>query len=431
MGIAATPLRELFDARRWATAFFMLAVIVVFGISPYALDTLGFHYDTEGGAAWQKLHPATYVMVGALTFGFIGLRDHRAFFKSVSRKLPGLLFFLAMWVLLMAHAGIVRHVPLTPLFETFFIAVAALLMLDELPQGVKDFLRLFIHGLLFVNALLGVGEFVTHRRVFPHLIGGENVIADNRSTALLGHPLQNATTSGVYLLCLFLGGDASLAPATRGVLILAQILGLASFGGRTSIVVSSAIIFFNLVKEFGFVLLGSRFDLRRALASASLAPVALACAFWAVSSGILDDTIKRFIDDNGSAEARVIMVRLFDSFSFGDLLIGPDPKAVDTRLRSLGISVGIENSWIAMMFMYGGLMASFFFFGLLALLWEIWRRCRQGASQLFLFFLVVMTSAIGLASKSMVFNEFTLLLLLVFRSEAPKAVAAKAIAATA
>ncbi|HXY59707.1 MAG TPA: VpsF family polysaccharide biosynthesis protein [Methylocystis sp.] len=425
MNVNSLKVRELLDLKRWSIVCFASAVVACFAVSPMALGFFGITYDSAGGAAWQKLHPATYLIALAITLGLLGRDNRVAYLRKVLAKLPGVAFFVAIWILLTVYAALVRHSPITSLLETFLIAVTALVMYDELPQRVQSGLRLFLHVFLSVNALVGLGEHLTHMRVFPYVIGGEEVTGDHRSTALMGHPLQNAATSAAYLLCLFLGGDAALAPMTRLALILVQIIGLACFGGRTAIVASALIIGANLLKDFVFVLLGARFDMRRVLALTIGAPLVLAAVFYVALAGTFDDTAARFIEDNGSAEARVIMWRLFDSFALPDLLIGPDPEAVNTRLVDLGIGIGIENTWISLIFQYGVLMTLFFVAGLLALFWEFWRRSREGAFQLFLFFLALISSAIGLAAKTMIFNHFALLLLLVFSERQEEAAPAR------
>ncbi|HMK91270.1 MAG TPA: VpsF family polysaccharide biosynthesis protein [Methylocystis sp.] len=418
---AESGLRDFFDLKRWAVFWFVVSIVVLFSVSSLALGFAGIKYDAEGGAAWQKLHPATYAAVLALVFGFLGVKRRWLFLREVAARMPGLAFFALFWLQLMVYAALVRHAPFTPLFETFLIGPTALLFDDQLPDSVKRSLRLFLHVLLFVNALLGVAELLLHFRVFPYVVAGEDVSGDYRSTALLGHPLLNAATSGAYLLCLYFGGDRSLGAATRAALIFVQLLGMAAFGGRTAIIMSALIIAAHTTKDLAFLLFGARFDMRRALAAAIAAPLLLSMGAYALLGGYLDDLIGRFIDDKGSAEARLIMVQLFDSFSLTDLLIGPDPQVVDTKLMSLGISVGIENSWIALLFEYGGLMTLFFCIGFFALLWELLRRSRRGALELIIFFIVLVSSALGIAAKTMIFNEFAVVLLFMLGKEAPRA----------
>ncbi len=417
MSVAAAPLRGVDDMSRWASALLVISLVAVFSVSPMALGAMGVNYDSVGGAMWQKLHPATYTAALALAVHISGQRRPLAYIRALPARFPGATFFFVIWILLIAYAALVQHLPITALIETYLIAVVALIMHDDLTTGSRAFIRVFLHVILFVNSTIGVFEFVTHLRLFPYVLSGEEVTGDYRSTALLGHPLLNAATTGAYVLCLFFGADAALAPLARVLLIGVQILGLAAFGGRTAIMMCTLIISGGLLKDFGLLLMGRRFDLRRLLLFIFITPVVLGAIGYAVSAGVFDDLIGRFVDDNGSAEARVIMVKMFDAFDVADLMLGPNPDLVSSTQRSLGIAVGIENTWVALMFQYGALMTAFFICGLLALFWEFWRQARRGAIFLFLYFFVIISSAIGLAAKTTMFIEFAILLLFMFNDE--------------
>jgi hypothetical protein len=411
---AGASLADLPLLRRWASVLFTLSITLIFAVSPMALAAIGINYDSPGGAMWQKLHPATYICALAFTLNVAGQTRPMAFLKSLPARFPGASLFFISWILLISYALLVQHLPIAALIETYLVALVALLIDDDLGDDTHRFLRLFIHSLLFVNAVIGIFEFVTHYRLFPYVLSGEELTEDYRSTALLGHPLMNAGTSGAYALCLLLGADKTLATTPRMLLLGVQFLGLAAFGGRTSILMTGLIMSGILVKEFALILLGKRFDISRLIVAMFIVPVVMAGAIYAVSAGVFDDLIGRFVDDKGSAKARVVMLQMFDAFDITDLLIGPNPDVVSSKQRTLGIGVGIENTWIAMMFQYGAAMTFFFVIGLLALFWEFWRRSRPGATVLFLFFFVIITSAIGLSAKTTMFDQFALLLLYIF-----------------
>lgn len=420
MSLAATPLRRLFTAKGWASALFVVAVGGVFFVSEMALAAIGINYDSVGGAMWQKLHPATYAASLAIAFDILARARPVAHVKHLLAKFPGATFFLANLLLLIVYAVLVQQTPITSLIEPYVIAIVALFMYDDIAPDTRELLRRFLHTLLFVNAVIGLLEFATHLRLFPYVISGEPVEGDYRSTAMLGHPLSNASTTGAYVLCLFFGGDSALTPMQRTMLMVPQILVMAAFGGRTAILASSLIIGASLLKGFALLVVGTRFDIRRLLTPVVVAPLILSAVAFAVSVGLLDEPISRFVDDNGSAEARVTIMRLFSTFEFGDLMLGPKPDLVNSALSTLGIEIGIENTWIALIFQYGALMTLFFVLGLLALFWEFWRQAHSGATLLFIYFFIIISSSTGLSAKTMIFVHFALLLLFLFHRVAAK-----------
>ena len=59
--------------------------------------------------------------------------------------------------------------------------------------------------------------------------------------------------------------------------------------------------------------------------------------------------------------------------------------------------------------------------GLFALLWEFWRRSKVFASIILVDFLVQISSSASISVKSFVFNQFAILLLVVFDARAARA----------
>ena len=397
-----------------ATWLLTAAIIVSFCASSMALTAAGLKYDAADGAAWQKLHPATYLAALAMIVNALGQAHPLRYVRALLVKFPGAAYFIAMWMSLTLYGVLVQQAPLTSLIEPYIVALAALFMVDDLAPPSRDFLRKSLHVIVLANALVGIFEFATQTRLFPYVISGELVIGDSRSTAILGHPLLNASTTGAYALCLFLGGDPKVTPVWRVAFIALSLLGLIAFGGRTAIMATSLIIGAKFLWSFALFLLGARVELKRMVIAMLISPLLVIGAVGAAYAGMFDTLIARFIDDNGSGKARVIVLQLFDVFDFGDLLLGPRPDLLVSTLNSFGIEIGIENNWLALMFNYGIWMAGFFIIGLFVLFWEYWRRSRSGASLLFAYFLIIISAMIGLASKTMIFVQFSILLLFIF-----------------
>jgi hypothetical protein len=406
------PLRE--EAPKTARFLFALSVFLLFYVSTMALSFVGFTYDLPDGPAWQKLHPATLVAVTAFVAA-LALRPrplHRL--RMLVFAFPGACYFILMWFFLMAHGVIDQNGHFTEMLEPYPFSLAALFLHDDFPQYYRRKIRLLLHVLICVNALVGIAEYLTGWRVFPYVISGLEIDGDYRSTALIGHPLLNACTTGTYMLCLFLGGDRDLRPLWRVAALLTTTLAMIAFGGRTAIVSSSLVIALVTLRKIAGLLLGARIDVRHFLAGALVAPAVIGAVAAAAFSGVLDAFIARFLDDNGSGEARVIVWQLFDKFDWADLALGPRSDLVRSLLNSFGIEIGIENNWLALLFQYGAWMTFFFSCGLFALFWEFWRRGHKGITLLFVYFLIVISSAIGLATKTMIFAQFSLLLLFLF-----------------
>lgn len=409
--------REEAAAPIWASRLLILAVILLFTVSPMALGVVGVKYDMPDGPFWQKLHPSTFLAALAIFIDVVGRRYPLRRLRAIFAGFPAAMYFIVIWILLVAHGLINQHAQLTNLIEPYLTSLVALFMIDEMPQRHRNFLRWFLHIVICLNATIGVVEYATHARLFPYVIGGVEVDGDYRSTALIGHPLLNASTTGAYILCLVLGGDSRMTPIWRALALLVTALGMVAFGGRTAIAASSIIIVGLTLKRAAEILLGARFDIRHALAGFVLIPLVLSGVAGAAQAGAFDAFISRYVDDNGSGEARMIALQLFDVFDLNELLIGPRQDVVNSALNLFGIEIGIENTWLAWLFQFGAWMAGFFIIGLFALFYEFWRRSRRGATLLFLYFIVIISSAIGLAAKTLIFGQFSMLLLVLFACE--------------
>lgn len=402
---------------RAMTLLLALSIMSAFLLSSMMLSLLGIAYDTAGGAAWQKIHPASYFAALALGANFLLRPDPIGRLASLAAAYPGAVLFAVMWSALFLYATLIQHTPIAALVDTFLLPFAVLVLQEDLSLGARNFLRLFLHVFMFVNSTLGFIEFVAHVRLTPFVAAGMPVGDDYRSTAFLGHPLTNAAVTGAYILCLLLGGDSSLGALARAMLLVPQALAMAAFGGRTSIILTGIVVVLRSAWAFIGVLLGRRFDIRVAIAVLLGAPVVGLAAFVAINMGALDNLIARFTDDKGSAQARIIMLKLFDAFSLEDELFGPKPDQLMSTLEVLGIPIGIENTWLALMFQYGALIEACFIIGFVGLCWEIWRRSHSGATLLFAYFLAIVSSAIGLAAKTLLLGQFSILMLFVFSGE--------------
>ncbi len=418
----AAPARPLL--RRVARALTLLMVLMAFGLSAMTLTATGVKYDQPGGSFLQKMHPATWTAALALAANILWRPDRFAYLAGLPVRFPGMAYFAAMWAMMVLFASVVQHAPVTPLIDTFFCAVAFLVLYTDADAPLRRTIRIALHALLFVNACVGIGEFLTHSRLTPFVTGGKAILHDYRSTAILGHPLINAAVSAAYALMLFFGGDRSIGWPLRVALVLVQAAALVTFGGRTAIVLCVALAALGTIRPAAEVLGGRRYDMRIAVLLALTAPLLATAIILAVDSGRLDAFIERFSDDKGSTEARVVMFQLFDYFSIEEILLGPDPERLATLQNTLGIEYGIENSWLGFLFQYGALESIFFITGFLALVWELWRRARSSATLLIVFLLIQVSSAAGISVKSFMFNQFAIMLLAIFgRARADEVVA--------
>lgn len=410
--IAAARVRSPLDVA--ADALTILTVLLLFGLSAMTLSAFGIAYDQAGGNFLQKFHPSTYAACLALALRFLARRNPFGWLFAQTERFPGATYFVVTWLIMLVFASLVQRLPISPLIDSFLCSVALLVLYSDADERTRATLRLALHAFMFVNACIGLGEFVTKTRLTPYVTGGKIILHDYRSTALLGHPLVNSGTGAAYALMLIYGADRAVGWMLRLVLIGVQAAALVTFGGRTAIVLCGFLGGLRMFAPALQILAGRRFDMRGALLAALAAPVVIGVVVFLVQRGTFDGLIERFADDKGSADARLLIFQLFNYFSFDELLFGPDPQRLATIQNTLGIEYGIESSWFGLLFGYGAFMTLFFLVAFGALMWEYWRRARPGAWALILYLLVQLSSAAGISVKTPMLSQFVVLLLAFF-----------------
>ena len=406
---AARPLACTFIA-----ALFLVIVLVLFSVSSGVLWNLGINYNGVTGAIASKIHPATYLAFATLGLLMLARRNPASFFVALVTKHPGTLVFLLATLLVGGIIVLDGRKGIATIFDTYLLAIIVALIAAEMET--RDFTRAekLIHVLLAANALLGLAEYALNTRVFPFRFDGAALEWDYRSNALLGHPLENAQITGLYIMVLLAGGGASMPKSLRPVAILLQLAALVPFGGRTALLLTVAMAALWMVPRVLQVLRGARLSLPVLAAIAVLAPLLTLGVGLIAAGGFFDVITDRFDDDGGSAKARVEMFAIFDHLSAHDIFIGASSNVIDSLRTSRGLEQGIENPVVRLLLYQGVVFTTFLIAGFTLFLIEIARRLQPGYGMAMIFFLVIISSYESIANKTVGLAQFVVLLLVMF-----------------
>ena len=407
-------------SNRLYVAMIFLVVALCYLLSEMALTNLGLGYAEGGGSPLEKIHPATYLAF--LTLLFMGARHGNPLrLLDIIVSYRGLALFLLSWLVLFGWVTFIRKTPFSPLIDTFLAAIAIFLLLQDLSESSLRKMALMLHAILTVNAMLGLYEYISGWRLTPYAIGSIVIETDWRSTAILGHPLANASTTGSYIVALALGGGRDLPRPLRPAAFGLQLLAMIAFGGRSSLVTALMIVGCVMAWRLIAILRGGRFDRLTVALVFLLAPLAVAAIAGAYMGGFFDQFILRFSDDLGSAKARVIMLDFFRIIPTWDIIIGPDPTYVASLQSLEGIEFGIESFWVGFIFAHGAIMATLFFIGLGAFCWQLVRKTRPETAMLLIFFFLVASTSVSLSVKTLSFAMFVSLAMTMLRADPPTA----------
>ena len=398
---------------------FLVIVALLFAVSSGLLWTLGINYSGITGSMASKIHPATYLAVFTFALLVLARRNPASFFVSAVTRHPGTLAFLLATVLLAAYIVLDDRRGIANIFDTYLIAILVTLIAAELDPRDLARVEKLIHLLLAANAAIALVEYAIDHRFFPYRFEGAAFEWDKRSAGLLGHPLENAQMTGVYIMVLLGGGGGSMPKTLRPAAILLQLAAMVPFGGRTALLLALAMTTLWLLPRILNVLRGARMSLPAFAAIAILTPLlALAVGMFALG-GFFDLVVGRFANDGGSAQSRVAMFEIFNLLSWRDILVGPNADVIESIRTTMGLEWGIENPVVRMLVYQGAIFTAFLVAGFTLFMVEIGRRLRGGSAMAFIFFLIVVNSYESIANKSLALAQFAVLMLVMFRPADP------------
>lgn len=386
-----------------AAALTIACVALLFGVSAMLLHQIGYNYESPGGSVFEKMHPGTLV-AGLAALALIASRPRPFDFvgAALARHL-GLTAFLGVWCVLLVYIVLVQKAPFTGVIDTFLLPMILFALIDTQRRSVERRLELFLHVFLGFNSLLGLFEVVSGWRLVPYVANGIEIADDWRATALMGHPLANASITGCYLLVLLLRGGARLHGALRVAVIALTTAAMIAFGGRAAMVIlllfAAPIAFLRLATGVAY---GRATPLQAAMIALALFSVPIALLGLA-ELGAFDQFIGRFVDDQGSAKTRIAMFDLFDYILWRDILLGPDPNLIDTLKQLEGLEFGIESFWVSSALAYGVIMAGILYIGLFMFCRDLARASRPETWILLLYFFAVASTSVSLSAKTTIF----------------------------
>lgn len=221
----------------WQVKFLYMSIFFACTISSYALENLGINYTSEGGNPLLKIHAYTYILIAV--FISVALKvGTKGILAPLGRVSPAWLFMSisVFWLILY---GLYRN-GMSGMAYTLDTLLAPLLCIPLVSRlSVKQCTNLlkFISSLLLINSCIALIEFFLKQRIWNVEFSSFGIFF--RSTALMGHPLNNALI--LASLALILSHYSRI-----GVVLYLTISGFAlfAFGARasTAIFLSSLII---------------------------------------------------------------------------------------------------------------------------------------------------------------------------------------------
>lgn len=340
--------------RRWPLSFWLasLGLVLYLTMSNNFLVSWGIPYDTPGGSFIFKLHPGTYL----ISCGFILL-----FFQGDPRQHWTKLFANATPPLLLAIVviGIMIYtlIRFGPSGNAFFIdsllapAFLAVVLMNS-PLAAQRLVFWIIFVLLTINALLAIGEALTGWRLTPYMSGDEPIMDEYfRSTALGGHPLNNAVRTSMFIItCLI------LPRLVVFILIPLLFAALMTFGGRTALFLTSLVLAAYSAYQFIRGMVKRTFDVRLIFGLIFIT-VILVGGIIGLTVGLgLGGRIFENLTWDDSAQSRILIFKAFEYVKLDEWMWGMGPARIleiEEILRTTTTLSYLENFWLQLLMYLG------------------------------------------------------------------------------
>jgi len=391
------------------TALLLLATVLMCTVSSSLLGVLKIHYATLGGAAYEKLHPATYVLILTFMLSLFRNGDPIAEIDRFFGRANLILIYLICTLALLAQS-LAQQRPFAVIMDTFLLPLLFAVIAWRTPPRQRWALVWAVHATVFINVCLAYYEYFSGHRIVPLMLGDNVMMGEWRATALLGHPLAASSFIGAYIIALMLRPSLIPWPALRFPFILFCLGSLACFGGRTAmILVALTIVGLGIVRGFG-LLRGERVSLPVILIAFVAVFTILALVLVAFDSGLFDKAMLRFSSDKGSAATRLASLKLLGFFGWSELILGPDPARARSLQSLMGLDLGIENFWVSSIVQFGIASTALITLGLGCFFAEVLRRSHPAAWALVLFIVVVAASSVSFSSKNTYLAQYVALI---------------------
>jgi len=372
-------------------------------VSPPLLTALNIPYDAPKGNFVFKLHPGTYVVF--LAFAMAHLTRGNPL-TSLWRSMAGAkqIALYGMTVSCIFLYELARFGTSGPAFiiDTLLMPAVCALFLQLVDRRMLRFFLGLVIAVVTMNAALGIGESILHRRIVPYTVSGGVVLKEDafRSTALMGHPLVNALITGTTLFfCLALPLNALFRGALMGILLL----GLLSFGGRTSLAITSVVLGVYLAYGALRRLLAGQLSYVQITGGLVGVFVGLGALAGAVLLTGVGERIFSHMKWDRSADVRIHVWLALRYMSRSDILFGISVKQIQAITYRLGLEYPlstIENFWLLMLMNMGAIGLGFFVWSLANVCWRYGSMNVPGVRAALIVFLVAASSNNSLCSKT-------------------------------
>lgn len=381
--------------------YFSVIVIVVllFLGGDNVLEKLGYPHGDFSTSSFYRLHPLTYYAGGLFLFfllvGQIRISDMIGRMKGELRLLVICIFCLAY----LKVSGILSAFSFV--LDALCLPAILSILLKVTDKKLLSQFRIFIYFIFYFNSIIAIFEKVTSRFLIGSEIAGFDYF---RSTAMYGHPLNNALITSVLAVILFYHSKNNWSRI--GVLVLST-LALMSFGSRGALMGLFLSIFLNIA--LNIVMPNLRQNKYSRINGGFIYMILLGLIlFTFLNFTNLGDRIVAASHIDNSALARVESFEVLHGMEIKDLMWGEGNKEIEYLQHINNVEI-IENFWIVWLLKFGLPLTLILSISLISFLYSVMESIKIDLKLIFLFALFFVASTNNsLSSNTLVISIFVL-----------------------
>ncbi|VVQ02156.1 hypothetical protein PS914_04177 [Pseudomonas fluorescens] len=348
----------------WQVKCLYLSVFLGCTISSHALENFGINYTSEGGNPLLKIHLYTYL----LTIIFVSVTLNSGIKNLITPlgKIRHAWLFMTFSALWLIAFGLYRN-GMSGMAYTLDTLMAPLLCIPlatrlSLKQ-CTSFLKL-LSILLLVNSCIALIEFSLKQRVWDVEFSNFGIFF--RSSALMGHPLNNALI--LTSLAIMLSRYSRIG--ITFYLIISS-LALFAFGARaaTAIFLSATFITFLWIIKNKKIRNSQITKIKIALAPLIVIGIFGLVSYLMLFTNIFDRISSNLFVD-ASAMTRLDAWSIIDAMTENEILLGANSDLANNVADVIGVSV-IENYLIGWVFSFGIIGCGLLIIAFLTLLFRL------------------------------------------------------------
>ena len=217
------------NARYIINGYLLLSVTGVRFLGMGVLSFLGYEMGADAPTNFTKIHPVSYLLLASTVLNLFRVKDMEAVLRGYGNnklEFRVLTLIIAIFIYLYFTNNLSS---VSFIVDTLLCPVLVALNFNYYPERLKRNARKLCVQLILLNSYIAIGERIFSINLFPI----DSYFGDIfRSTALLGHPLNNA----LITLVVFLYVASVAIPVWRKIYIMTVLFtALICFGARGSL----------------------------------------------------------------------------------------------------------------------------------------------------------------------------------------------------